>query len=98
MPTRPASSSGASTSVRGAELQRRSVAAAALCVLVLAYRLVVRPLLPPSCRFVPSCSEFALEALREHGAKRGAGLAIRRIARCHPWNPGGFDPVPARRR
>ena len=71
---------------------------AALVALLRAYQLVVRPLLPPSCRFAPSCSQFALEAVREHGAKRGVALAARRLARCHPWNPGGFDPVPARRR
>jgi putative membrane protein insertion efficiency factor len=58
------------------------------------YQLVVSPLLPPSCRFNPSCSQYALEAIRRHGAVRGCWLAARRLARCHPFHPGGFDPVP----
>ena len=49
----------------------------------------------PHCRFAPTCSQYALEAVTEHGAIRGAWLALRRIGRCHPWNAGGFDPVPA---
>jgi putative membrane protein insertion efficiency factor len=49
---------------------------------------------PPRCRFAPSCSQYALEAVVEHGAVRGSWLAVRRLGRCHPWNPGGFDPVP----
>ena len=61
---------------------------------VRAYQLVLSPLLPPSCRFTPSCSAYALEALSRHGALRGTWLAARRLARCHPWNPGGYDPVP----
>jgi hypothetical protein len=58
------------------------------------YQLALRPLLPPACRFVPSCSEYALEAYRRHGFLRGSGLAARRILRCHPFHPGGYDPVP----
>jgi len=61
------------------------------------YRLLVSPLLPRACRFHPSCSHFALEALSEHGALEGTRLTIARIARCHPWNPGGYDPVPPRK-
>ena len=61
---------------------------------VRAYQLVLSPLLPPSCRFAPSCSDYALEALQRHGALRGTWLAIRRISRCHPWGGSGFDPVP----
>jgi len=63
--------------------------------LIRLYRRAVSPLLPPACRFTPSCSEFAAEALRAHGFWRGGWLALRRLARCHPWHPGGHDPVPA---
>jgi putative membrane protein insertion efficiency factor len=51
----------------------------------------------PRCRFLPSCSTYAVEAVRRHGALRGAWLATRRVGRCHPWNPGGIDPVPPRK-
>jgi putative membrane protein insertion efficiency factor len=64
--------------------------------LVRAYRLVVAPILAPACRFAPSCSQFAIEAIERHGAGRGLVMAARRIARCHPWNAGGYDPVPER--
>ena len=62
------------------------------------YRLFISPLLPPACRFTPTCSQYAIEAIEMHGAWKGLGLAVRRIARCHPihWLGGsqGFDPVP----
>lgn len=58
------------------------------------YKYVVSPLLGPRCRFFPSCSDYAMEAVRKYGALKGAGLAAKRIGRCHPWNAGGFDPVP----
>lgn len=61
------------------------------------YRYVVSPWLGPSCRFYPSCSLYAQEAIETHGAMRGSYLAVRRVCRCHPWNPGGLDPVPPRR-
>jgi hypothetical protein len=67
---------------------------APLIALVRAYRYAVSPFLGPSCRFHPSCSEYAIEALRRHGAWRGSWLSVRRILRCHPWHPGGYDPVP----
>jgi len=58
------------------------------------YQRFVSPLLPASCRYVPSCSHYAIEALARHGPVRGAWLALRRIARCHPWGASGYDPVP----
>ncbi|HUQ76521.1 MAG TPA: membrane protein insertion efficiency factor YidD [Burkholderiales bacterium] len=61
---------------------------------VRAYRWTVSPLLPPACRFYPSCSEYAEQALERHGALRGGWLAARRVCRCGPWNAGGCDPVP----
>jgi putative membrane protein insertion efficiency factor len=67
----------------------------ALVALIHVYRLALSPLLPPACRFYPSCSQYALTAIREHGALRGGWLALARLARCHPWNPGGVDFVPA---
>lgn len=64
--------------------------------LLRAYQVTISPLMGPRCRFYPSCSNYAIEALRVHGAGRGSWLAARRICRCHPWHPGGFDPVPPR--
>ena len=61
---------------------------------VRAYQLVLRPVLGPNCRFSPSCSDYALQALDRHGALRGTGLTALRILRCNPWHPGGHDPVP----
>ena len=58
------------------------------------YQLLVSPMLGQNCRFYPSCSNYAIEALRTHGAARGSLLALRRVGRCHPFNPGGVDPVP----
>ncbi|WP_028103026.1 membrane protein insertion efficiency factor YidD [Pseudoduganella violaceinigra] len=65
-----------------------------LSLLIRFYQLAIRPLMMPRCRFYPSCSTYALEALREHGAAKGSYLAARRVCRCHPWNAGGVDPVP----
>lgn len=65
-----------------------------LIALVRFYQLAISPGLPPSCRFHPSCSAYTLEALQRHGALRGAWLGGRRLLRCGPWHPGGYDPVP----
>jgi putative membrane protein insertion efficiency factor len=65
-----------------------------LLVALRAYQLALRPLLGANCRFYPSCSEYAHEAIARHGAARGSWLAARRLARCHPYHPGGYDPVP----
>ena len=65
-----------------------------LLSLVRLYQYLISPLLGPRCRFHPSCSHYAIEALEKHGARRGGWLAVKRIARCHPFRPGGFDPVP----
>lgn len=72
----------------------RRLAVAALSLLVRGYRYAISPLLPPSCRFYPSCSEYALQALDRHGPLVGTGLALWRLCRCHPFNAGGVDPVP----
>ncbi|CAG7642551.1 membrane protein insertion efficiency factor YidD [Paenibacillus allorhizosphaerae] len=61
---------------------------------VLFYRKVISPLKPPTCRFYPTCSAYALEALERHGAVRGSWLAVKRICKCHPFHPGGVDHVP----
>ena len=65
-----------------------------LIALVRGYQLLISPWLPPSCRFEPTCSHYAIEALARHGALRGSWLAIRRLGRCHPFCAGGYDPVP----
>jgi len=62
--------------------------------LIRAYQYLLRPMLGSNCRFYPSCSDYAREAIERHGALRGLWLAVRRVARCHPYHPGGFDPVP----
>lgn len=65
-----------------------------LMALVKGYRQFISPLTPPSCRYQPTCSGYALEALEKHGAVKGSWLALRRILRCHPWGGSGYDPVP----
>ena len=58
------------------------------------YKRWISPALPPACRFTPTCSEYAYQAIEKYGAARGGWLGLRRLSRCHPWNPGGYDPVP----
>ena len=72
----------------------RQVPALVAMVLIRTYKIVLSPFLPPACRFHPTCSEYALEAIGRYGLIRGGWLAGRRVLRCHPWNPGGVDPVP----
>lgn len=66
-------------------------------LIIQGYRLLLSPFLISSCRFYPSCSEYAQQAIMEHGVLRGLWLAIKRLGRCHPWHAGGIDPVPARK-
>lgn len=72
----------------------KTIIAEALILPIKFYRRCISPMTPPSCRFTPTCSQYAIEALRKHGAIKGLYLAIRRILRCHPWGGSGYDPVP----
>ena len=72
----------------------RGVAARVLLLLIEIYRVTLAPLIGGFCRYLPSCSVYAEEAIRRHGAVQGSGLAVRRVLRCHPFHRGGFDPVP----
>ena len=65
-----------------------------LLLLIKAYRSFISPLFPPTCRFQPTCSQYALEAISTYGTFKGGWLAIKRILRCHPFHPGGYDPIP----
>jgi uncharacterized protein len=67
---------------------------ALLLWLIRGYQYVLRPLLGAHCRFAPSCSEYAREAVEKYGALKGSWLAVKRLSRCHPYHPGGYDPVP----
>jgi len=82
----------------GRSRERRGLVAAFFLFLLRVYKRGISPLLPNLCRFHPTCSSYALEAIEQHGALRGAWLGARRICRCHPWNEGGYDPVPGPRR
>lgn len=73
------------------------IVGATLRTLIRGYQLTLSPLLGPRCRFLPSCSDYAMEAIQLHGAARGGYLATRRLLRCHPLNAGGLDPVPDRK-
>jgi putative membrane protein insertion efficiency factor len=68
-----------------------------LLVLLRAYQLGISPFLGQNCRFYPGCSQYAAEAIKEHGALKGGALAARRLCKCHPWHPGGVDPVPPKK-
>jgi putative membrane protein insertion efficiency factor len=70
------------------------VAARSLIFLIRLYKVILSPVLPPACRFHPSCSEYASQAVKSHGALKGAMYSMGRLLRCHPFNPGGYDPVP----
>lgn len=78
-------------------VRRPSVVARVLMGMLWFYRTLISPMLPPRCRFYPSCSAYALEAVRVHGAGRGSWLAVRRLSKCHPFHAGGLDPVPPAR-
>jgi uncharacterized protein len=86
-------SSNQSSEAPGADRHRISPAARLGVWIIRGYQYLMA-WSPPRCRFAPSCSQYALEAIVEHGAIKGSWLGIRRLGRCHPWNPGGFDPVP----
>jgi uncharacterized protein len=77
----------------GAPVENRTVKTIFL-FLIRAYQKLISPFLPASCRFFPSCSVYTYQAIEKYGVLRGGWLGLRRIGRCHPWNPGGFDPVP----
>jgi putative membrane protein insertion efficiency factor len=84
----------AEISAHPVERGRSGLVARLLVAILLVYRRLVSPLLGQNCRFHPTCSSYAIEALRVHGATHGGWLAIRRVTRCHPFHEGGFDPVP----
>jgi putative membrane protein insertion efficiency factor len=65
-----------------------------LIILIRGYQMFISPLLPPSCRFYPTCSVYCIQALKKYGFLKGSALGVRRLLRCHPFNPGGYDPVP----
>ncbi|MFV8750883.1 membrane protein insertion efficiency factor YidD [Nannocystaceae bacterium ST9] len=66
-------------------------------LVVRGYQVLISPMLPPACRFTPSCSHYACACLLDHGFVRGSWLTLRRLSRCHPWHPGGYDPPPPQR-
>ena len=82
------------SSWRGLLSATKRLLALPLIALVRFYQLCISPLKPPTCRFTPTCSSYAIQALRKHGPIRGLYLTIRRLMRCHPWGGSGYDPVP----
>lgn len=75
----------------------KRVAGRSIRLIIRGYQLLVSPVMPPSCRYLPTCSEYAMDAVQEHGPVRGLWYAMRRVVRCHPWGGEGYDPVPPRR-
>lgn len=92
----PAGPAAATAARRTPDLRRRILIDRLLIALLRGYKRWLSPLLGPRCRFVPTCSEYAMQAIALHGALRGSWMAARRLGRCHPLHPGGFDPVPPR--
>lgn len=85
---------GSMTPREGSQTRHLAPAGALILLLVRAYQRLVSPLFPATCRYIPSCSEYAAQALARHGPARGLWYAAMRVARCHPWAEGGEDPVP----
>lgn len=92
------SAPGASGGVRSVMGAVAALPARALVLLIRGYQTVISPMRGPTCRFYPSCSAYAVTALRTHGALRGTAMAVWRLLRCNPWNPGGVDHVPPRQK
>ena len=76
---------------------RNKVATFPLLLLIRGYQLIISPLLGSNCRFMPTCSEYAMESLRSHGLIKGSYLTIKRIGKCHPWGSHGYDPIPTKK-
>jgi uncharacterized protein len=72
----------------------KNIFASLFIAIIRIYQIFISPMLPPRCRYTPTCSQYGVEAIRKHGALRGAWLAAKRIASCHPWGGHGYDPVP----
>lgn len=79
------------------ERMRQNMLQKMMIGLIRFYQIAISPLKPPSCRFYPTCSHYGLEAVKRFGPFKGGWLAVRRITKCHPFNPGGFDPVPEKK-
>ncbi len=77
-------------------MRRGSTVKSLLLALIKCYRVMLSGLLGPRCRFYPTCSQYAIDVIETHGVIRGAGLTVRRVCKCHPFHPGGFDPAPAK--
>ncbi len=80
--------------MKGAARAMKAVATRLLCLPIVFYQRCISPFTPPTCRFTPTCSEYARQAITKHGPLRGTWLALRRLLRCHPWGGSGYDPVP----